>query len=66
MRRIDSYRVISGTYRNMAAYVKALLPEGWQPIGGIAWIGDDEDTGETYLAQAMVRYDMEGEDHEES
>ena len=64
MRRIVDYRIVSGTYANIAGYVKNSIYDGWQPFGSPTWFGDNEDTGESYFAQAMVRYDTEGEFHE--
>ncbi len=65
MRRIVDYKAVSGTFLNIAKYVRIHISDGWQPLGGLTWIGDDKGTGESYLAQAMVRYDTEGDnDHE--
>lgn len=53
MQVIDYTLLTSKSTHTLSLGVRDLLREGWQPQGGVA-INDS--TGETVVAQAMVKY----------
>ena len=60
MMKIIKYELCSGNYSEIVPVIQMGIEKGWEPFGGVS-ISYDSDTGEHVYAQAMVKYEQEGE-----